>query len=236
MIGQSVSIWKTHTFTSLFTNKLVARYHSSGGVCAKCGQVTTNTHATSDTHRVEYHLDLGLMFPSMNRVQKFEDKISTLMSVPITTAYFFLSLLGLLSSGTDAIPLGRLHLRPLPLYLLSHWATASKDLKALIAVKHDLLNHHLRLLLDRKCTRAGMLLDIPEAQTPLFTDASESGWGAHLDKHQEPVTWDGVNCVYNSQRNFTAGSATSRRKWPKWKCVGVNICLKDLGDRRTHRY
>ena len=50
---------------------------------------------------VEYHLDLGLMFPPMTRVQKFEDKISTLMSVPITTAYFFLSLLGLLSSATD---------------------------------------------------------------------------------------------------------------------------------------
>ena len=41
------------------------------------------------------------MFPPMTRVQKFEDKISTLMSVPITTAYFFLSLLGLLSSATD---------------------------------------------------------------------------------------------------------------------------------------
>ena len=133
---------------------------------------------------VEYHLDLGLMFPPMTRVQKFEDKISTLMSVPITTAYFFLSLLGLLSSATDAIPLGRLHLRPLQLYLLSHWAPASKDLKALIPVKHDLLDHHLRWWLDRKCTRAGMLLDIPEAQTHLFTDASESGWGAHLDKHQ----------------------------------------------------
>ena len=138
---------------------------------------------------VEYHLDLGLMFPPMTRVQKFEDKISTLMSVPITTAYFFLSLLGLLSSATDAIPLGRLHLRPLQLYLLSHWAPASKDLKALIPVKHDLLDHHLRWWLDRKCTRAGMLLDIPEAQTHLFTDAFESGWGAHLDKHQVSGSW-----------------------------------------------
>ena len=138
---------------------------------------------------VEYHLDLGLMFPPMTRVQKFEDKISTLMSVPITTAYIFLSLLGLLSSATDAIPLGRLHLRPLQLYLLSHWAPASKDLKALIPVKHDLLDHHLRWWLDRKCTRAGMLLDIPEAQTHLFTDASESGWGAHLDKHQVSGSW-----------------------------------------------
>ena len=111
------------------------------------------------------------------------------MSVPITTAYFFLWLLGLLSSATDAIPLGRLHLRPLQLYSLSHRAPASKDLKALIPVKHDLLDHHLRWWLDRKCTRAGMLLDIPEAQTHLFTNASESGWGAHLDKHQVSGSW-----------------------------------------------
>ena len=109
--------------------------------------------------------------------------------MPITTAYFFLSLLGLLSSATDAIPLGRLLLKPLQLHLLSHWAPASKDLKALVPVKHDLLDLHLRWWLDRKCTRAGMLLDIPEAQTHLFTDASESGWGAHLDKHQVSRSW-----------------------------------------------
>ena len=138
---------------------------------------------------VEYHLDLGLMFPPMTRVQKFEGKISILLSVSVTTAYFWLSLLGLLSSATDAIPLGRLHLRPLQLYLLAHWAPASKDLKALVPVKHDLLDHHLRWWLDRTCTRAGMLLDIPEAQARLFTDASQSGWGAHLDTDQVSGSW-----------------------------------------------
>ena len=86
---------------------------------------------------VEYQLDLGLMFPPMTRVQKFEDKISILLSVSVTTAYFWLYLLGLLSSATDAIPLGRLHLRPLQLYLLAHLAPASKDLKVLVPVKHD---------------------------------------------------------------------------------------------------
>ena len=87
------------------------------------------------------------------------------------------------------IPLGRLHLRPLQLYMLAHWAPASKNLKALIPVKHDLLDHHLRWWLDRKCTRAGMLLDIPDAQAHLFTDASESGWGAHLDALQVSEQW-----------------------------------------------
>ena len=138
---------------------------------------------------VEYHLDVGLMFPPMERVHKFEGKIRVLLAARVTTAYFWLSLLGLLSSATDAIPLGRLHLRPLQLYLLAHWAPVTRNLQALIPVKHDLLDHHLHWWLDRKCTRAGTLLDVPEARTQLFTDASESGWGAHLDTAQASGVW-----------------------------------------------
>ena len=138
---------------------------------------------------VEYHLDLGLMFPPMDRFHRFEGRISVLLNLRVSTAFFWLSLLGLLSSVTDVIPLGRLHLRPLQFYMLAHWAPASKNLKALIPVKHDLLDHHLRWWLDRKCTRAGMLLDIPDAQANLFTDASESGWGAHLDALQVSGQW-----------------------------------------------
>ena len=133
---------------------------------------------------VEYQLDIGL-----ERVQKFEGRIRALLTVRVTTAYFWLSLLGLLSSATDAIPLGRLHLRPLQHYLLAHWVPMSKNLRALIPVKHDLLDHQLHWWLDRECTRAGTLLDILAARIHLFTDASESGWGAHLDTHQVSGSW-----------------------------------------------
>ena len=125
----------------------------------------------------------------MDRVHRFEGRISVLLILRVSTAFFWLSLLGQLRSVTDVIPLGRLHLRPLQLYMLAHWAPASNNLKALIRVKHDLLDHHLRWWLDRKCTRAGMLLDIPDAQANLFTDASKSGWGAHLDALQVSGQW-----------------------------------------------
>ena len=55
---------------------------------------------------VEYQLDIRLMFHLMERVQKFEGRIRALLAVRVTTAYLWLSLLGLLSSATDAIPLG----------------------------------------------------------------------------------------------------------------------------------
>ena len=81
------------------------------------------------------------------------------------------------------------YIRPLQLYLLAHWAPVTRNLQALIPVKHDLLDHHLHWWLVRKCTRAGTLLDVPEARTQLFTDASESGWGAHLDTAEASGVW-----------------------------------------------
>ena len=50
-VSRRLATEKSKQVTVGSANKLVARCHSSGGVCAKCGQVTTNTHATSDTHR-----------------------------------------------------------------------------------------------------------------------------------------------------------------------------------------
>ena len=50
-VSRRLATEKSKQVTVGSANKLVARYHSSGGVCSKCGQVTTNTHATSDTHR-----------------------------------------------------------------------------------------------------------------------------------------------------------------------------------------
>ena len=50
-VSRRLATEKSKQVTVGSANKLVARYHSSGGVCTKCGHVTTNTHATSDTHR-----------------------------------------------------------------------------------------------------------------------------------------------------------------------------------------
>ena len=36
-----------------------------------------------------------------------------------------------------------------------------------------------------------------------------TGRDGKVSAKQEQVTWDGVSCVYNAQRNFTAGSRHS---------------------------
>ena len=143
-VSRRLATEKSKQVTVGSANKLVAGYHSSRGICAKRAQITTSADATFDTYRGGISAGLRSNVPSDDQSSKVRRQgISILLSVSVTTAYFWLSLLGLLSSATDAIPLGRLHLRPLQLYLLAHWAPASKDLKALVPVKHDLLDHHL---------------------------------------------------------------------------------------------
>ena len=170
-------------------NKLVARGHSSGGILTQCDQVTDGSHSANDKHRGGISSRRRADISTHGKSSEVRRQNICSLTVWVTTAYFWLSLLGLLSLATDAIPLGRLHLRPLQIYLLAHWAPSLKDLKALIAVKHDLLDHHLKWWLDRECTRARMPLDIPETQAHLFTDASESGWGAHLANLQVSGVW-----------------------------------------------
>ena len=109
---------------------------------------------------MKYHIETGLIFPPMDRAGKREDRIYVLLKTRVTTAYFWLSLLGSLNSVTDAIPLGRLHLRLLQIYWLAHWAPVSRDTKVLIPVKHDLFDNHLKWWLNRNFTGNGRVVSI----------------------------------------------------------------------------
>ena len=137
----------------------------------------------------EYHLDTGLIYPPIPRIQKMRQKISVLLETRVTTALYWVSLLGLLNSAADAIPLGRLHLRPLHFYLYAHWDVKGREMKALIPVIPGLVHHHLKWWMDETHTRAGNILDMPDPQTYLFTDASMKGWGAHTDSDLTMGSW-----------------------------------------------
>ena len=138
---------------------------------------------------IEYHLDRGLIFPPIKRIEKIEQSISILFKTRVTTPKYWISLLGLLNSAVDAIPLGRLHLRPLHFHLFAHWDMRLRNMKALIPIQPDLIHHHLKWWMNRSHTRAGKLLDLPDPQTHLFTDASNQGWGAHTENCQVLGTW-----------------------------------------------
>ncbi|CAC5382111.1 unnamed protein product [Mytilus coruscus] len=82
----------------------------------------------------------------------------------------------------------RLHMRPLQLYLLAWWRPALHSLNHLIPL-YQPLQEHLFWWLNRRNFFKGVLLEQESAQVTLVTDASQSGWGAHINNYQIAGVW-----------------------------------------------
>ena len=96
-----------------------------------------------------------------------------------TTPRLLMSLIGVLASLEKTIPMGRLHMRPLQWYLKTNWQyPQSLDLKIPVS---NLLLKHLQSWKDPNNLNLGCPLHSEEHNTLIFTDASNQGWGAHLD-------------------------------------------------------
>ena len=101
------------------------------------------------------------------------------LKLPELRARQLLSLLGVLSSASDLVPLGRLHLRPLQMLLLHHWRPRCDPLSAPVPLSR-LFHQHLRWWTQPEIF-SGVPISKPQPSLFLFTDASLEGWGAHLE-------------------------------------------------------
>ena len=70
----------------------------------------------------EFNLQKGIVCPTEDRFQNLCQAISILFQESFVPAKLFLRILGLMASCIDLVPLGRLHMRPIQLYLLCHWS------------------------------------------------------------------------------------------------------------------
>ncbi|MES9884339.1 MAG: reverse transcriptase domain-containing protein [Sedimenticola sp.] len=124
--------------------------------------------------------DLGIVRVPPDRTCNLVAILSEFAKKSRTTARHFLSLLGSLNAAVDFVEMGRLHLRPLQLTLLSQWRPQSHPLHAEISLGHE-FHHYIRWwLMPNRFTR-GVPFHDPEPQFHLYTDASLQGWGAHLE-------------------------------------------------------
>ena len=79
-----------------------------------------------------YDLVEGIVRPSEAAFQKILILHRIFKRTPYQTARALLRLLGILSSIADIVPLGRLHMRPLQLYLLARWTLHTKDITYIV--------------------------------------------------------------------------------------------------------
>ena len=132
---------------------------------------------------MEFLTQQNLVRVPADRVQNLILTIKKIMSAKHVSARTFLSLLGKLSAAADLVLLGRLHLRPLQMCLLSVWKPHILPLDHPISI-NGMIRSHLQWWINPIRFEIGTSIHPPDPEFFLYTDASHYGWGAHL----EPTT------------------------------------------------
>ena len=115
-----------------------------------------------------------------DRVQAILQLIPWFQSQKFVSARMFLSLLGKLNATAQFVILGRLHLRPLQMALFSQWKPHILPLEHKIWIT-DPIKTHLKWWDNKDRFIQGVPLKHPHVSHTVFSDASVSGWGAHLE-------------------------------------------------------
>ena len=135
----------------------------------------------------EYHLDSALVRPTHERWLKLQDLILRLKSKRVLTARCLMSLIGLLASTEKMVPEGRLHMRPFQFHLKEHWRYP-QSLDNLLPWTEAIVAH-LDWWQNPSNVMKGADLHPKDHSIQLFTDASNKGWGAHLDQNSTKGLW-----------------------------------------------
>ena len=127
---------------------------------------------------MEFLTYLNVVKIPQDRIQTLLETISLFLPKITVTARSFLSLLGKLSA--TAVILGRLHLRPLQMLLLAQWRPHILPLHHQIKITYN-IQYHLNWWNSHQIYLKGVPIKNPLPSHQLFTDASQTGWGAHLE-------------------------------------------------------
>ena len=124
--------------------------------------------------------------PALKRVEKLLSIGDVFLSCAKQPVSSWLELLGVLSSMIQLVPGGRLRMRSLQLALLRQWDHVDQSI--LVEWSQE-VRQDLDWWLDRERLELGISLEQVSPQLELWSDASDVGWGAHLDESVTSVLW-----------------------------------------------
>ena len=125
--------------------------------------------------------------PSQERISKLQSTAEEFRSSASPPASLWLSLLGVLSSLAHLVPGGRLRMRSLQLCLHRSWDRL--DLDAPVSASAECLRD-LQWWLHLPRLSLGVSLCQVSPDLHFWSDASDVGWGAHLDRQVASGLWD----------------------------------------------
>ena len=121
----------------------------------------------------------GKVFPSLARVEKFLTVAERFCSMPSPPAQLWQVILGHLASLERLVPHGRLRMRSLQWHLKSQWSPESDPPSLPVALPEE-SRRDLSWWMVRDHLLVGVRFGTPAPDLHLYSDASSSGWGAHL--------------------------------------------------------
>ena len=134
-------------------------------------------------------------FPTETRIQKFLSLARKFLFQPSPPARRWQVLLGHMSSLEKLVPCARLRMRSLQWHLKSNWSTEN-DPPHLLVPQSRQVDRDISWWMARDHLLEGMPFGAPLPELRLYSDASRSGWGAHLldpgqtrRPHSTSISW-----------------------------------------------
>ena len=130
----------------------------------------------------------GKVFPSLARVEKFLTVAERFCSMQSPPAQLWQVILGHLASLERLVPHGRLRMRSLQWHLKSQWSPESDPPSLPVALPEE-ARRDLSWWMVRDHLLMGVRFGTPAPDLHLYSDASSSGWGAHLLDQNVSGVW-----------------------------------------------
>ena len=128
------------------------------------------------------------VFPSLARVEKFLTVAERFCSMQSPPAQLWQVVLGHLASLERLVPHGRLRMRSLQWHLKSQWSPESDPPSLPVALPEE-ARRDLSWWMVRDHLLVGVRFGTPAPDLHLYSDASSSGWGAHLLDQNVSGVW-----------------------------------------------
>ena len=134
--------------------------------------------------------EAGKVFPSLARVEKSLTVAESFCTMDAPPAQLWQVILGHLASLERLVPHSRLRMRTLQWHLKAHWSPESDPPSLPVPLPWE-VRRDLSWWMVRDHLLTGVRFGTPEPDLHLYSDASCSGWGAHLlDQHVSGVWSD----------------------------------------------
>ena len=130
----------------------------------------------------------GKVFPFLARVEKFLTVAERFCSMPSPPAQLWQVILGHLASLERLVPHGRLRMRSLQWHLKAQWSPESDPPSLPVALPEE-ARRDLSWWMVKDHLFMGVRFGAPAPDLHLYSDASSSGWGAHLLDQNVSGVW-----------------------------------------------